>query len=100
MTLKPLGNRLVVELIKRSNTTTSGIIVSTKEENEQSQGRIISIASGADIDSEINISTLGLQVGDVVLFGKYAGEDVTADLNSDTAYKILNAKDILALIQN
>ncbi len=100
MTIKPLGNRLVVELIKQKNTTASGIIVSTKEENEQSQGRIIALGTGADIDSEINVTSLGLQVGDTVLFGKYAGEEVTADSSSDTVYKILNSKDVLALIQN
>jgi chaperonin GroES len=100
MTIKPLGNRLVVELIQKKNTTASGIIVSTKEENEQSQGRIIALGGGADIDSEINISSLGLNIGDVVLFGKYAGEEVTADSSSDVVYKILNAKDVLALIQN
>ena len=41
MTIKPLGNRLVVQLIKQKNTTASGIITSTKEEPEQGMGKVI-----------------------------------------------------------
>jgi chaperonin GroES len=100
MTIKSLGNRLVVQLVKQKNTTASGIIVSTEEKNEQARGQIISIGAGADVDNEINITKLGLKAGDVVVFGKYAGEEITDETTPDTVYKILSSKDILAIVED
>jgi chaperonin GroES len=99
MNIKPLGNRLVVKLVKQKNTTASGIIVSTEEKNEQVKGEIVVLGAGADIDNEINIATLGVKAGDVVLFGKYAGDEITDATDSETVYKILNSKDILAIVE-
>lgn len=100
MTIKPLGNRLVVKLIKQKNTSASGIILTTEDKNEQSIGTIISLGNGADIDNEMQIKDLGVKIGDTVLFGKYAGEEVKDEVDPDLIYKILNAKDILAIIEN
>jgi chaperonin GroES len=97
MTIKPLGNRLLVELIKQKNTTASGIITSTKEENEQGMGKIISIGSGQGDDE--NITELGLQVGQTVLFGKYAGEEVKDQTDPDKVYKVLKGNDVIAVIE-
>jgi chaperonin GroES len=98
MTIKPLGNRVVVQLVKQKTTTASGIILSTEEKNEQAIGSITAI--GAGLGTEDNIQNLGLSVGDKVLFGKYAGEEISADANDDAVYKILKSTEILAVIQN
>ena len=63
-------------------------------------GEIISLGAGANIENEMNIKDLGVKIGDTVLFGKYSGEEVKDETDSDTIFKILNAKDILAIIQN
>lgn len=99
MTIVPLGNRVVVKLIKQKNTSASGIILSTEDKNEQSIGQIIALGKGADVDGEVELKDLDLSVGDTVLFGKYAGEEVKDESDSETVFKILNAKDILAIIQ-
>lgn len=99
MTIKPLGNRVVVQLVKQKTTSASGIILSTEDKNEQSMGTIVTLGKGADIDGEIELKDLDLSVGDVVLFGKYSGEEVKDEADSDTIFKILNAKDILAVIE-
>lgn len=100
MTIIPLGNRLVVKLIKQKNTSASGIILSTEDKNEQSMGEIISLGNGVSSPDEIKITDLGLKSGDVVLFGKYSGEEVKDETDPDTIFKILNAKDVLAIIKN
>jgi len=100
MTIKPLGNRLVVRLIKQKNTSASGIILTTEDKNEQSIGTILSVGAGADVDNEIQIKDLGVKPGDTVLFGKYAGEEIKDETDPDLIYKILSAKDILAIIEN
>jgi chaperonin GroES len=96
MTIKPLGNRVVVRLAKQKNITSSGIILAVEEKNEQALGEIISIGSGF---GEENIQNMGLKVGDTVMFGKYSGEEVKDELDSETIYKIVNGKDILAIIE-
>lgn len=98
MTIKPLGNRVVVRLVKQKNVTSSGIILSTEDKNEQAMGEIIAIGAGQG--TEENVQNLNLSTGDVVLFGRYAGEEVKDEEDSDTVYKILKGTDILAIIEN
>ncbi len=97
MTIKPLGNRVVVKLIKQKNTTASGIILSAEEKNEQAIGEVIAIGGG--IGQDENVQNLGLSIGNSVMFGKYSGEEVKDEVDSETIYKIINAKDILAIIE-
>lgn len=98
MIIKPLGNRLVVKLTKKPTTSASGIILSSEEKTEQAIGEVISIGGGQG--KEDNITELGLKVGDKVLFGKYAGEEVSDNSSDETQYKILKSTDILAVIQD
>ncbi len=98
MLIKPIGNRLVVKLVKQKKTSASGIILSTKEENEQSIGEVISIGPGANIDTEINVTKLGISIGDKVLFGKYSGEEIKDEADPETVYKILKANDVMAIV--
>jgi chaperonin GroES len=95
--ITPLGNRVVVRLNKQKNVTTSGIILSSKTENEQSVGEITSIGGG--IGEEENVTKLGLTVGDTVVFGKYSGEEIKDDQDSETVYKVVNGKDIIAILE-
>ncbi len=97
MTIIPLGNRLVVQLIKQKNTTSSGIITSTKEETEQGMGKIISIGEGQG--KEENIKELNLKVGQIVLFPRYAGEEIKDKNNQDLVYKVLKGSDVIAIIE-
>ena len=98
MNIKPLGNRLVVELVKQKTTTASGIILSAEAKNEQAVGKIIAIGSGQGTDD--NIVNLGLQNNDIVLFGKYAGEEIKDTHDSEKVYKILKGSDVLAIIKD
>jgi chaperonin GroES len=95
--ITPLGNRVVVRLSKQKNVSTSGIILSSKTENEQSIGEITSIGGG--IGEEENVTKLGLTVGDTVVFGKYSGEEIKDDQDSETVYKVVNGKDIIAILE-
>lgn len=97
MTIKPLGNRLVVRLVKQSNTTASGIITSTKEQTEQGMGVIIAIGGGQGDDE--NIKELGLQVGQTVLFPQYVGEEIKDKNDPDVVYKVLKGSDVIAVIE-
>ena len=90
MKLKPLGNRVVVEPVTEEETTKSGIILpDTIDKEKKAEGKIVAIGSGE------KIKALDLKVGDRVLFGKYAGEEVTVE---KVEYKILSDEDVLAVL--
>lgn len=96
MKITPIGNRLVVKLIKKETTSAAGIIVATEEKNEQAKGEIVALGEG--MGSEENIKDLGLTIGDTIIFGKFAGEEVEGE-NPGETFKILNGKDVLAIIK-
>lgn len=90
MQLKPLGNRIVVKPATQEEVTKSGIVLpDTVDKEKKEQGEVIAIGSGE------KIVKLGLKVGDVVLFGKYSGDEVEVE---DSEYKILKDEDVLAIL--
>lgn len=93
----PLGNRAVIKLVKKTQKSTSGIILTTKDETEQAIGEITAIGSGQG--TKENITELGLTVGDKIIVGKYSGDEVKDDMDTESQYKIINGKDILAIIK-
>ena len=91
MKLRPLGNRIVVEPLAEEETTKSGIVLpATVDKEKKAEGKIIAIGEGEDIKK------LNLKIGDRVLFGKYAGEEVKVE---DVEYKILTDEDVLAVVE-
>ena len=91
MTVKPIGDRILVEPVTAEEVTKSGIVLpDTVDKEKKAEGTIISIGAGE------KVSKLGLSVGQKVIFGKYSGDEVEADGKD---YKILNHDDILAVIE-
>ncbi len=90
MQLKPLGDRIVVKPATQEEVTKSGIVLpDTVDKEKKEQGEVVAIGTGE------KILKLGLKLGDVVLFGKYSGDEVEVD---DTEYKILKDEDVLAIL--
>ena len=85
MKVKPLGNRILVKQLSTEEVTKSGIVLpDTADKEKKAQGKIIEVGTGPEIQ------TLGLKVGDTVVFGKYAGEEVEMDEDGEKQeYKIL-----------
>ena len=98
MTIKPIGNRAVIKLLK-TQTSRAGIIISTEEKNEQQLGQVVTLGVGFDTENEGNITKLGINVGDTVLVSKYGGDEMKDDVDSEITYKIVGTKDILAIIE-
>ena len=101
MNIKPLGNRILVKQFTQDEVTASGIILPDSAEKEKkAQGKIIAVGSGEEI------AKLGLKVGDVVVFGKYAGEEIELGQGAKKEeYKILHVgtsedkSDVLAIVE-
>lgn len=91
MKLKPLSNRVIVKPITEKETTKSGIILpETVDKEKKAEGEVVAIGAGE------KVLKLGLKIGDKVIFGKYAGEEVKVD---EAEYKILSEEDVLAVIE-
>ena len=101
MNVKPLGNRVLVKQLSSEEVTKSGIVLpETADKEKKAQGKIVELGTGSEI------SSIGLKVGDTVVFGKYAGEEVEIDEDGKKVeYKILyvgkekDDSDILAIIE-
>ena len=101
MKVKPLGNRVLVKQLSSEEVTKSGIVLpDTSDKEKKAQGKIIALGNGEEI------AKFGLKVGDTVVFGKYAGDEVELDEDGEKVeYKILyvgrekDESDILALVE-
>ena len=93
--LKPLGDKVVVQLVEQEEKTASGIYLPDSAKKKPQEGKIIAVGSGRVLDSGER-NQLTVKVGDRVLFSKYGGNEVTVEgqdytiLDEDQIYAILN----------
>ncbi len=89
LNIKPLGDRVVVEPAPAEEKTASGIIIPDTAKEKPQQGTVVAVAD-KDKDNDIRVKT-----GDKVLYGKYAGTEISIN---DNDYLIMSQSDILAII--
>jgi chaperonin GroES len=93
--LKPLGDKVVVQLTEQEDKTASGIYLPDSAKKKPQEGKIIAVGNGRVLDNG-DRNTLSVKVGDRVLFSKYGGNEVTIEgedytiLDEDQIYAILN----------
>lgn len=90
MNIQPLGNRVLVEVVETDTTTASGIVLPDSAKEKKAEGKVVAIGNGEDVQE------LGLSVGDVVLFGKYSGDEVEVE---GKEHKILKDEEVLAVVK-
>jgi chaperonin GroES len=90
--LEPLGDRVVIQPAGREETTKSGIVIPDTAKEKPQRGTIIAVGKGRRDDDGERIP-MDVEVGETVLFAKYAGTEFKLD---DEDYLILSEKDILA----
>lgn len=89
--LQPIGDRVLIEPLVQEETTKSGIVLpDTVEKNKKEEGKVLAIGDGE------KVKALGLNVGDVIVFGKYSGDDVEYE---DKELKFLKHEDVLAVVK-
>ena len=88
MNFQPLANRVLVEREEEVTTTASGIIIPDNAKEKPLQGKVLAV--GPDAKDE------GISEGDTVVFGKYAGNEITLE---NKEYLILTSDDILGLLK-
>ncbi len=89
LNIKPLADRVVVEPAKAETTTKGGIIIPDTAKEKPQKGIIKAVGPGKKDEP------MTVQVGDTVLYGKYAGTELTVDGGD---YLIMRESDIFAVV--
>ncbi len=95
MNLKPLGDRVIVKQAEAEETTASGLYLASSAKEKPQRGTVIAVGEGKYDDEGENRIPVDVAVGDVVIYGKYGGTEVTVD---GEEYLILRADDIYAVV--
>ena len=78
MSIRPLHDRVIVKRFEEETTTPGGIVLPGSAAEKPSQGKVIAVGNGKQLDNG-TVRPLEVKVGDTVLFGKYAGNEVKVD---------------------
>ncbi len=92
--LKPLGDRIVIKVIEDTEQTSGGIFIPDSAKEKPQKGEVIAVGLGK-LNEKGEREPMD-EVGDTVLYAKYAGTDIKMD---GVEYKILSIKDALAIIE-
>jgi chaperonin GroES len=94
ISIKPLGNRVVVEPIEQEEVTSGGIVLPETAKEKPQNGTVLAIGPG-DRDDDGKRIPLDVKEGDTVLFAKYSGTEIKLD---DKKVLILRESDLLAIV--
>ena len=94
MNLKPLGDRLIVEVLEEEELTVGGIVLPDTAKEKPQRGRVLAVGPGPR-DEDGNFIPMDLEEGDEVVFSKYGGTEIK--LGTDE-YLILRESDVLAKV--
>lgn len=93
--IRPLSDRIVVQPREVETRTAGGIVIpDTADKDKPIQGTVIAIGTGKYIDGKLQ--PLQVQVGDKILFGKYAGTAVKLD---DQEYLVMREEDVMGVLE-
>ena len=89
MKIKPLSDRVLIQPNPAEEKTAAGLIIPDTAKEKPLAGKVVAVGPGT---SEVK---MGVKVGDQVLYGKYAGTEVTVE---GETYLIMRQSDIFAII--
>ena len=94
MTMKPLGDRVVIKNMEAEETTKGGIILTSAAKEKPLMAEVIAVGPGGMVDGkEVKMP---VKVGEKVIYSKYAGTEVKMD---GVDYIIVKQSDILAIVE-
>lgn len=93
--LKPLGDRVIVEVADEGEKTVGGIVLASNADEKPVTGKIVAVGTGL-VAPDGSKHELTVKAGDQVLFDKYAGQEVSFD---GQKYLALHEKDLVAIVE-
>jgi len=96
MSLQPLEDRTIVKPSEAEETTSSGLVIPDTAKEKPQQGEVIAVGPGRRSEQTGEIIPLDVKVGDVVVYSKYGGTEIT---DNGEELLILNGRDVLAIVK-
>ena len=94
MNLKPLGDRLIVDVLEEEESTVSGIVLPDTAKEKPQRGRVLAVGPGSRDDNG-QFVPMDLAEGDEIVFSKYGGTEIRVGTDD---YLILRESDVLAKV--
>ncbi len=95
MSIRPLGDKIVIKVIEDTEQTSGGIFIPDSAKEKPQKGEVIAVGPGKTLDDGKK-EEMEVKVGDKVLFAKYAGTDVKM---GEEMLKIMSVKDVLGVLE-
>lgn len=96
VSLRPLGDRLIVQRLEQEETLKGGIILPDTAKKKKEMAKVVAVGKGKTTD-EGKLIPMPVMVGDTILMDKYSGQEVSID---DEEYIVLRADDVIATIED
>src|SRR6266702_8102381 len=96
VTLRPLGDRVIVKPKPKDEMTSSGIVLPDTASDKPQEGSVLAVGPGRVLDTGKRIE-MEVKAGDTVLFAKYAGSEIKLDSED---YLVIRESDLLAIVTN
>ena len=96
MNIQPLGDRIVIKALEAEEKTKGGIVLPDTAKEKPQEGKVVAVGKGKVLESG-SMQAPEVKVGDKVLYGKYAGTEVTTKDGEELL--IMREEDILAIIK-
>ena len=93
--LRPMGDRIVLKAVERETKTKSGLVLPDTATEKPQEGEVLAVGPGKVLDNGKR-TTLEVQVGQRVLFAKYAGTEIKID---GEEYLILRESDVMGIVE-
>jgi chaperonin GroES len=95
MKIRPLQDRILVRRVQEEEKSKGGIIIPDTAKEKPVEGEIVAVGSGKILDNG-KLRSLDVKAGDRILFGKYAGNEITVD---GVEHLILREEEILGVVE-
>ena len=95
MSIRPLGDRILVQRVEEESTTAGGIIIPDSAKEKPQQGKVVAVGNGR-VNDDGKTQPLDVKKGDKVLFGKYSGTEVNLDGDE---HLIIREDDVLGIME-
>ena len=93
--LKPLGDRVILEVQKEEEQTVGGIVLASNAKEKPQTGKVLAVGTGRVLDNGEKVVP-SVKEGDTVVFYKYAGTEVSYE---GEKYLVVRENDIVAVVE-
>jgi len=95
MEVRPLGDRVLVEVLEAEEMTKGGIVLPDNAQEKPQQAKVLAVGKGKLLDDG-NLAAPEVKIGDIVIFGKYSGTELKIE---DRNLLMMREDDILGIVK-